>query len=98
MQIVILKEVMRLIDCHIFVKNGQWSHASQQMLALSGISPSPLSEVNSFREMVDCLEFAAFATFITKYGVCFMPDYALLYLDSETNFKVYYSENRLEDE
>lgn len=26
--VIILKEVMRLIDCHVFIKNGQWSLAS----------------------------------------------------------------------
>jgi hypothetical protein len=46
--------------------------------------------------MVNCLEFSAYSSFITKFGVCFLPDYALHYLDSETNFNVYYGQEMLE--
>ena len=40
--------------------------------------------------MLNCLEFAAYTTFMMKFGTCYMPDYALHFIDSETNFEIYY--------
>ena len=63
------------------------------MITLSGLSPEyPLSSVLFYPTMLNCLEFAAYTTFMMKFGTCYMPDYALHFIDGETNFEIYYGD------
>lgn len=67
------------------------------MLALSNIGTGPLTKMTSFTDMINCVEFAAYTTFMVKFGESCLPDYALHYLDKETNFKIYYGDGEMLD-
>ena len=56
---------MNLLDCHVFLKNGQWSLAAQSMLNMVGTSENhSLFGVMPGWDMLKYLEFAAYTTLI----------------------------------
>jgi len=91
-----LKTVMRLLDVHVLVKNGEWSSACYEMLTFgANLPPSSEGHALNVAQRVNCFEFAALTTLMLKFGRCYMPDYALYYLDKTTNFAVYYDQAEL---
>jgi len=42
---------------------------------------------------ISCLELATFVAIMLKFGTSYLPDYALHYLDNETNFTLLYNKD-----
>ena len=78
------------MDCHTMIKNGLWMQAAELLLNLSSVRPvagqESLFDALSLSAKTDLLEFASVIVFLLKFRQCFLPDYALRYVDAKTDF------------
>ena len=86
----ILRGIKDGMDCHKMIKNGQWMQAADQLLILSNVRPvagqEPLFDALGLESKTELLEFATVIVFLLKFRQCFLPDYALRYVDAKTDF------------
>ena len=96
MQSSFVKYLRKVVDCHIEIKAGNWVEAADILIELSS-ADSPLSEALSLPQKTALVEFAGYMVIIASLGSIFAPDYALFFLDYQTNFKKYYSLESVEE-
>ena len=53
----------------------------------------PLFDALSIDQKSDLVEFASVIIFLLKFRQCFLPDYALRYVDAETDFTALYGDD-----
>jgi len=67
------------------------------MLALSSVKPEAGKEAVfdaiTLEQKTGLVEFAAITIFLMQFGVSYLPDYALFYLDTETDFSSLYGDD-----
>ena len=87
---LIVKALKNAIDCHISLKSGSWSNAVLKLLSISSVKPIAGQEVifDSLppSSKTDFVNFAFITVMLMKFSSCYLPDYALFFLDSDTNF------------
>ena len=93
---VILRGVKTALDCHTMIKNGQWMETTQLLLSFSSVKPvagnEPLFDALTIYQKTELVEFASIIIFLLKFRKCFLPDYALLYVDPKTDFSALYGD------
>ena len=97
----ILKSLRNAIDCHVLFKSGSWTEACQKILALSSVKPEAGKEVVfdalTLEQKTGLVEFAAITIFLMQFKVAYLPDYALFYLDTQTDFSSLYGDSSQSD-
>ena len=79
------------------IQNGQWVQVALILMEVSSVKleagKERLFDSIKMRYKTSLIEFAAVIILLLKFGTCYLPDYALTYLDISANeFKHLYDD------
>ena len=84
----------QIIEITNLIESGNWTSAAIILLKLSNTKLEKSNEIlyNTMSPYwkTNLLEYAAVIIFILKFGVSYLPDYCLSYIDFKIDFKDYY--------
>ena len=94
----ILRAVQSITEINNLITCGQWTQAAILLMNLScaklEVDNEAVFNAMNVQWRTRILEYAAVIIFMLKFGVAYLPDYCLSYIDYKTDFEPYYGDEQ----
>ena len=94
---VILRAMKSIAEINSLITCGDWTQAAILLMNLScsklEIENEALFNAMPVQWKTRVLEYAAVIIFLLKFGVSYLPDYCLSYIDFQTDFEAFYGDD-----